>query len=139
MNGTLRMGGFVRITNQTGKKIIGRYDGEDYEFLHGEPVDVPEPVAAHVFGFGVPDKAAVLARLGWATTSDMVDEGLQKLGRIKFEDIVVTAQAVVDDDDSPAAGDSAPGNDSGAVGPRSQSGGDEGGGSPPPETPRDVI
>lgn len=137
MSGLLNAGGFVRVTNRTGKKIVGRYDGEDYEFPHGDPVDVPEAVATHVFGFGVPDKGAVLARLGWASSSDRIDEGLQKLAAIRFEDVVVTARPV-DDDDSPDSGDMVPTKGSVAVGPRSDVG-DEGGASAPPETPPDVI
>jgi hypothetical protein len=76
---------FIRITNHN-KSVTGRFNGKDYLFATGKPVDVPELVARHVFAFGLEDKTAALNRLGWARTSDEIEAGLEKLGKVTFED-----------------------------------------------------
>jgi hypothetical protein len=113
-------GGYVRITSSLDEPVYGRYDGEDYEFPPGEPVDVPVAVAAHVFGFGVPDKSAVLSRLGWVTDSSHVKAALEKLRAIRFEDVVIVARPSTDQDEP------------GDVSPLVNAGGTEGGSQEPP-------
>lgn len=69
------------------KVIIGRYNGKDYAFPFGEPVNVPLEVARHLFGLGSDDKSAALARLGWAKSSDELPEAIERLGNIRFDDL----------------------------------------------------
>jgi hypothetical protein len=76
---------YVRIVNHN-KDVAGRFNGKDYLFKTGKPLDVPEIVARHVFGFGLEDKTAALSRLGWARTSDELEAGLEKLAKVSFED-----------------------------------------------------
>jgi hypothetical protein len=76
---------YVRIVNRN-KDVAGRFNGKDYLFKTGKPLDVPEIVARHVFGFGLEDKTAALSRLGWARTSDELEAGLEKLAKVSFED-----------------------------------------------------
>jgi hypothetical protein len=80
---------YVRVKNGTSRKIIGRYNGVDYEFHPGRSKDVPISVAAHVFGFGKDEKSkeAVFARLGWANTSEQLDAAREELGKITFDAI----------------------------------------------------
>lgn len=74
----------VRVVNGTDLKIEGRYDGVDYEFLPKEKVDIPQAVAAHIFGFGEKDKTKALTRLGWLHTSDQMKAAMSNLSKIKF-------------------------------------------------------
>ena len=76
----------VRITNNTKHKVVGRYDGEDYEFLPGRALDAPFVVARHVFGFSLDDKMPALNRLGWLTSSDGMEAALAKLRNITFSE-----------------------------------------------------
>jgi hypothetical protein len=69
------------------KVIIGRYNGKDYAFPYGEPVNVHLDVARHLFGLGSDDKSAALARLGWAKSSDELPEAIERLSNIRFEDL----------------------------------------------------
>lgn len=80
--------GYIRVVNNTDlpKPIKGRYNGVDYEFPKGTPVDVPEYVAAHIFDFGRDDKSKALVRLGWMRTSEQYEEAMERLGQIKFDD-----------------------------------------------------
>jgi hypothetical protein len=89
---------WVRVTNndehsivgkgERAKKVIhGRFNGKDYVFPFGEPVNVHIEVARHLFGLGVDDKSAALARMGWANTSDQIAEALDRLKSIKFDDL----------------------------------------------------
>lgn len=73
----------VRVTSMT-ETITGRFDGEDYQFLPNTPVDIHLDVAAHIFGFGKPDKSQALARLGWATSSDAIPKAMERLSKIRF-------------------------------------------------------
>lgn len=73
----------VRVTS--GKETIkARYNGQEYEFRPGEPVDVHQTVAAHIFGFGHEDKSTALARLGWAQSSDQLPAAMTRLQGIRF-------------------------------------------------------
>jgi hypothetical protein len=89
---------FVRITNldessmvgrgaKAKKAILGRYNGRDYLFPYGEPVNVHIDVARHCFGLGLDDKTAALARLGWARISEDLPDALERLGNIRFDDL----------------------------------------------------
>jgi len=93
----LNLDDFVRVTQETGEEIVGRYDGTDYSFPSGHPVDVHKAVAVHIFGFGLPeestnqavqDKTASLLRLNWITNSTDRKKGLERLRKfVRFEEI----------------------------------------------------
>lgn len=75
---------YVRVTS-TKEEVVARFDGEDYQFLPGKPVDIHLIVAKHIFGFGTDDKSAALARLGWATSSDLYTKAMARLRNIDFK------------------------------------------------------
>lgn len=81
----MRLEGHVRVTVDK-CPVSGRYDGQDYVFKPGVPLDVPEIVAQHVFGWGLKDKSQALARLGWARNSDEMDSAMEKLSTVKFDE-----------------------------------------------------
>lgn len=120
--------GFVRITNNNEKSIVGRYAGIDYHFKPGHPVDVPELVATHIFAFGKDDKASALSRLGWAPSSADIDNGLEKLSKVTFEEPPEMIEAPV----KPKKQRTSP------AGPPVEASGSEGGGEfkSPPTGPR---
>jgi hypothetical protein len=64
-SGVLDLSEYIRVTNNTGKDIRGRYDGKDYLFKNGEPTDVFHLAARHIFDFGKTDKSQCFHRLGW--------------------------------------------------------------------------
>jgi hypothetical protein len=69
------------------KEIRGRFNGKDYVFPYGEPVNVHVEVAKHLFGLGSDDKSAAFARLGWAKSSDELTEAMERIINIKFDDL----------------------------------------------------
>lgn len=69
------------------KEIRGRFNGRDYVFPFGEPVNVHLEVAKHLFGLGSDDKSAAFARLGWAKSSDELPEAMERILNIKFDDL----------------------------------------------------
>jgi hypothetical protein len=92
----LNLDDFVRVIQETGEEIVGRYDGNDYTFPNGEPVDVHKAVAVHIFGFGLPeesteprvqDKTAALLRLNWLKNSGDKKAALARLRLVRFEEI----------------------------------------------------
>lgn len=117
---------YVRITNGTAETVLGRYDGEDYEFPSGASVDVEESVATHVFGFRQPDKSSCLARLGWLTMSDQRKAAMEKLSLVRFEAIELVGRPIVDHDDGATSQEIAPSR-IGTASPRVSSDGDSGG------------
>jgi hypothetical protein len=89
---------WIRVTNhdehsvvgkgERAKKVIhGRFNGKDYVFPFGEPVNVHIEVARHLFGLGMDDKSAALARLGWVQSSEQYYEAIDRLKNIKFDDL----------------------------------------------------
>lgn len=76
---------YVRVTNHN-RSFVGRWNGKDYKFEQGKPIDVPEVVAQHIFAFGQDDKSVALSRLGWARSSDELEAGLEKLAKVTFEE-----------------------------------------------------
>lgn len=78
---------YVRVINRNaGKPVIGRFNGRDYTFKTNVPVDVPEVVAQHIFGFGIEDKSACLNRLGWMQMSTDYEKGMGMLANVIFDD-----------------------------------------------------
>ena len=76
---------YVRVTNHN-KSFVARFDGRDYKFEMGKPIDIPIVAARHIFGFDLEDKTQALNRLGWARSSDEIEAGLEKLDKVKFEE-----------------------------------------------------
>jgi len=112
---------YVRVVNHN-KDVAGRFNGKDYVFKTGKPLNVPELVARHIFGFGLEDKTSALSRLGWARTSDELEAGLEKLAKVTFDDVPEQV-------DAPKR--------TGTAGPPVNAGGTEGGGfSSPPKGPK---
>lgn len=58
------------VTNHNDFPFTDMFDGEEYILNPGEKVLMTEAAAAHIFGYGSPDKASVLVRLGWAAIYD---------------------------------------------------------------------
>jgi hypothetical protein len=101
----------VRITNGTNRVIKGRFDGVDYIFPPKKPVDVHVFVARHVFGFDMEDKSHAMARLGWMSSSDQLDEAYAELAKIKFDAVPNIPGSDYEDedkDDAPTSEDRAP-------------------------------
>lgn len=123
--------GLVRITNHNEKAITGRYSGVDYHFRPGNPVDVPEIVARHIFAFGNDDKTMALARLGWALNSEQIESALEKLAKVTFEDPPEMIEAPPKPKRMRSAKETSP------AGPPVEAGGSEGGAlKAPPNGPR---
>jgi len=74
----------IFVTNGTEKKLIDGFAGVKYEFKPSETVEVPLEVAKHVFGYGFEDKEPFLARLGWITTINDLEDGLARLAKWEF-------------------------------------------------------
>ncbi len=78
---------YVRVINKNpGKPIVGRFNGKDYTFKTNVPLDVPQIVAQHIFGFNLDDKMPCLNRLGWMQVSTEYDEGMAKLANVIFDE-----------------------------------------------------
>lgn len=75
---------YVRVVNGNKFTLRGSYDGEEFEFLPGKPLDIPVVVAQHIFDFGRPDKTRALNRLGWMQASDQHKEAMAKLEKVRF-------------------------------------------------------
>ena len=71
----------IFVTNNSDKVWKDGYAGKIYTFGKGETVEVPIEVAKHVFGYGDDNKEPYLARLGWITTSNDLDKGLELLSK----------------------------------------------------------
>ena len=83
---TLDLSEYIRVVNRSGSTIKARYDGKDYEFKHGDPTDVHQSAAAHIFGFGLDDKMNAFHRLGWLNKGSY-EEALEKLNDIEFDEV----------------------------------------------------
>lgn len=54
----------IQVTNRNDFPLTGRFAGKDYKFPPGEPVEVPEKAATHIFALGEENKTGALNRLG---------------------------------------------------------------------------
>jgi hypothetical protein len=71
----------IFVTNNSDKVWKDGYAGKFYTFGKGETVEIPIEVATHVFGYGDDNKEPYLARLGWITTANDLDKGLELLSK----------------------------------------------------------
>jgi hypothetical protein len=76
----------VWVTNATKEHFEDMWHGDTYAFPPGKSVMVPLEVARHIFGYGMDNRVPVLARLGWAVTSNDVANGLKRLNRFVISD-----------------------------------------------------
>jgi hypothetical protein len=76
----------VWVSNSTKEVFEDMWHGDKYTFPPGKAVMVPLEVARHVFGYGLANRVPVLARLGWAVTSNDIPKGLERLNRFVISD-----------------------------------------------------
>jgi hypothetical protein len=69
----------VFVTNESDTVLADSWDGVRFILNPGSTVEVPVEFAIHVLGANSQDKAPYLARLGWAATSNDVEEATKKL------------------------------------------------------------
>ena len=104
----LDLGQFVKVRNGTDKAIKGRHGGEEYLFPVGETKVVRYETACHIFGLDQEDKTPALARLGWARSSDEIEDGIERLKKISFDELSLEtssdARPFVNAGDEPASG-----------------------------------
>lgn len=74
----------VWVLNASDDDLKDGFDGKNYDFKVGVPVEVPLLVAKHVFGYQNPDKEPHLVRLGWVKLSTDVPAGLARLEKFKI-------------------------------------------------------
>ena len=86
----------IIIHNTLDESIRGRFAGVDYEFPAKKDVPCEEEAARHIFGFGEPDKAAALLRLGWIMPGQTRDVAEQKLMKVIFKKAEVSITASKD-------------------------------------------
>jgi hypothetical protein len=128
----------VRVVNTGKLKIVGRFDGEDYEFIPNKPADIPIVVARHIFGFGEENKAPALNRLGWLQTSDSMEKAMAELNKIVFTEAPPLVEADVPDPEDDPAADRVPlsGSTAPPMSPEASGGGGAGRHLPAPPKPR---
>lgn len=97
----------VQVTS-TKESVTGRWNGEDFQFLPGIPLTIPQVVARHIFGFGSDDKAVALARLGWAQSSDQLPAAMTRLQSIRFTAAPALIEAPVEELSGAPVGDRMP-------------------------------
>jgi len=82
------------------KRVVGRYDGKNYDFLPGKPTLLTLEAAQHIFGLGEEDKAPALNKLGFLIPGkegcDTLEAALEKLDQFTFDQGRVT----FDDDET---------------------------------------
>ena len=71
----------IFVTNNNEFEHMDSYDGEKFFWGPGEKLPVPEEAAKHMFGYGKPDKAEALVRLGWNWDEEV---GISKLRKFVF-------------------------------------------------------
>jgi hypothetical protein len=90
---------YVYVTQTTGSKIVGRFDGQDYEFEDGissEPIHWR--VANHIFGFKGTETARLNAihRFGWLNRMDL-PTALEMLRKcVHFQPVELLPKGVVE-------------------------------------------
>ena len=62
----------VRVLNRNQKAIVDKFGGQRYVFEPGEPLNVPEEAAEHIFGWGLDEPARMkkMMRMGIANRPD---------------------------------------------------------------------
>ncbi len=92
----------IRVINEGPEDFTGRYDGKNYFFQVGKPVDVSVEVARHCFGFGETDKREALSRMGWLKPWGSMKEALERLAKIRFLEGTVVFEDSAESTEKPA-------------------------------------
>jgi hypothetical protein len=71
----------VWVHNKGQEFLVDHWDGKPYSFSPNKPIEVPDHVARHIFGYGLEDKVPVLARLGWTQTLVDVPKAMERLNK----------------------------------------------------------
>jgi hypothetical protein len=87
MSGLLDTTEYIRVINNAGFDIKGRYDGVDYLFKVGVPTDVHVTIAKHVFDFGKTDKTTCFLRFGWVEKFGSYEAAEDVLNKITFDEV----------------------------------------------------
>ncbi len=96
------------VVNRGHEVFRDRFDGEDYIFEPGEPLEIPAAAAKLIFGWGEENKGRCLQRLGWARTNLDLEAGLKRLNQFTFHTerpplAPVGGKAAAGTDEEPAA------------------------------------
>lgn len=127
---------FVRVVNTGKAKVVGRFSGQDYEFLPNKPNDIDVMAARHIFGFGEENKVSALNRLGWLTSSDGLEKALARLQAIVFTEAPPLVEADMMEDEDPSVANRLPGTTTAPpVSPETSGAGGGGRALPPPPKP----
>lgn len=97
------------VTNNNGDDYEDRFDGEDFYFAKGEPVEIPVEGAQLMFGYGEDNKTSTLMRAGKAATANDLKSGLVWLANFTFNNAKPTVRELAPTVQNPEAvvGDSA--------------------------------
>lgn len=92
--------GMVKVINKHSVRFRDRFDGKDYVFEPNEPVLMSHDAAKHIFGYGDPDKAPYLSRIGKMTTTQLdgiggLREAMKWLERFEFREQVIKMEDAV--------------------------------------------
>lgn len=96
------------VTNRNENPHSDRFDGEDFFFPYGEPVEVPIEGADLMFGYGQADKTSTLMRSGMAPTAKDLKNGLLWLANFTFSNAKPTEHQLALMLQGPAATDIPP-------------------------------
>lgn len=80
----------VRVTNTHQEPLKGRWNGRDFIFRTGVPVDMPVAAALHIFGFGTDDvseKTRAFNNTGILHKCGSYDRAMEFLQGIKFDEV----------------------------------------------------
>lgn len=96
------------VTNKNEFTHVDRFNGQDFVFPPKEKVMLSMEAAQHMFGLGLPDKSAVMHRLGWgfkydpvAKTFDEDKEAVMKLKNFVFTKAKLVESPAVEETVSP--------------------------------------
>jgi hypothetical protein len=75
---------WVWVVNGSDRELADRFDGEEYVFPPGKPVEIPADGAKLIFGWGEDNKSRALQRLGWMRTNLDMEPALARLKKFSF-------------------------------------------------------
>ena len=74
----------VQVMNHNDFPLKGRWNGKDYAFPPGRPVELPEEAANHIFGFGADNRTGAYNRLGLLRTGNTMAQAQAVIDRVQF-------------------------------------------------------
>ena len=75
----------IFVTNNGSAVFKDSFDGKQFSFEPGKPVEIPLLAAKHIFGYGDDNKSPYLVRLGWLRMSNEMDAAMARLNEFKFD------------------------------------------------------